>query len=691
MPLRLAAAVRQRFRRNAPARRAGWAVGFWLATALVLATAALPAQLSLRAGEVAPSTVKAPRDLIDRPTTARLRRAAEQQVPNVYRAVAAIQDSAMGNFDGDVGAVDSLRADAALSPAERMAQLRASVPLSVPDADYAAVLALGGPTLAALANATRADLAAAFEHGVFPDKLSGERQALVREVRSLPYASAAADWFANLGSSLLQPNEVVDQASTQRARARAADAVAPVMILKGQAIVHEGDRVTADDMVRLQDAGLLRTQGRAGVVLGAALLAAIIEAMAWAHLALFHRDVLGSERRLVLLGATAVAAMAAIPLALRLSAFLSPLPWAAILVAVAFGPQLAVFLTALLSLATGLLSHDLAAAAVTLVLGLAAAFSLRRIHQRSDLMRAGALAGASGAAAWLALALFLGQGLNHTQTLAEAGLTLADGLICGVLAIGTLPYVEYAFGLLTPMRLLELANPQQPLLHRLLIEAPGTYHHSLMVANLAEAACQAFGGDALLARVGAYYHDVGKIKRPYFFIENQLGGENPHDKLSPNLSALVITSHVRDGVDLAREHRLPEELIDFIRTHHGTTMVSYFYHRARQTGDCIEENFRYGGPIPETREQAVVMLADGVEATVRAMRETQPDKVEATVRGVVRERLDGGQLARADLTLRQLDQIVSTFVHVLNGIYHHRVEYPEQVMQEFRPERALRP
>lgn len=693
MRQRLAAALRTHLHNDSAGRRAAWAIVFLLACAVLFATSILPVQVSLRAGQVASTTVLAPTDFIDRPTTNRLRQAAAAQVAPIYDTVSAVQSDVLASFDRDVAVVQSLQASAKTSPADRLTQLRQVVPLPVPDADYQGVLKLSAPVLSTLAGAARTDLATTLARGVKSSTLAASRQTLTQAVDSLAYPAAAAEWFAGLDASLLQANQVVDQTATQAARDSASDAVKPVMILKGQAIVHAGDLVTAGDMVRLQDAGLLRGGGGAiGAALGALVLAALLEGLAWAYLTFFNRDVLQRESRLVLFGLTAVAGLGAIRLALRVSGFLAPLPWAAMLAVVGFDPPLAIFLTLLLSLATGLLSHDLQVGAVSLFLGLVAVFGLRRLQQRSDLMRAGALAGVAGAVASLGLSLFLGGGLAGVagiHPLIDAGLAVINGLICGMLAIGTLPYLEYGFALLTPMRLMELADPQQPLLRRLLLEAPGTYHHSLMVANLAEAACEAVGGDPLLARVGAYYHDVGKVKRPYFFVENQMGAENPHDKLSPNLSALVITSHVKDGVELAREHRLPEELVEFIRTHHGTTLVSYFYHRARQAGECIEDNFRYDGPVPETREQAVVMLADGVEATVRAMRETQPDKLEATIRNIVKERLDSGQLARADLTLGQLDRIVSTFIHVLGGVYHRRVEYPEQIVRDFPPRRAV--
>ncbi|HEY8393424.1 MAG TPA: HDIG domain-containing metalloprotein, partial [Thermaerobacter sp.] len=215
-------------------------------------------------------------------------------------------------------------------------------------------------------------------------------------------------------------------------------------------------------------------------------------------------------------------------------------------------------------------------------------------------------------------------------------------------------------------------------------------HHSLMVANLAEAAVEEVGGNSLLARVGAYYHDVGKIKRPYFFIENQFGGENPHDRLSPNLSALIITAHVKDGVELARQHGLPEEIIRFIREHHGTTRVEYFLRRAQEQGEpdqVMEANFRYDGPPPTTRETAVVMLADAVEATVRSLGHLTPGRIEQVVRKVIKDRLNDGQLDQADLTLRDLDRIAAAFVRVLTGVFHHRIEYPEVVLREMEKAR----
>jgi putative nucleotidyltransferase with HDIG domain len=253
--------------------------------------------------------------------------------------------------------------------------------------------------------------------------------------------------------------------------------------------------------------------------------------------------------------------------------------------------------------------------------------------------------------------------------------------------VGVLPYLEDMFGITTTFKLLELANPSQPLLRELQLKAPGTYHHSILVGNLAEAAAEAIGADALLVRVGSYYHDVGKTKRPYFFIENQLGMANQHDRISPRLSALVITAHVKEGLEMAREHKLPAILQEFIATHHGTSLVSYFYHQAVQAEgqrQVQEEHFRYPGPRPRTRETGIVMLADGVEAACRSLKTPTPEQIEQMVRKIVDKRLADGELSEAPLTLKEIEKISAAFIRILTGLFHHRIEYPDQVFRELR-------
>jgi len=252
--------------------------------------------------------------------------------------------------------------------------------------------------------------------------------------------------------------------------------------------------------------------------------------------------------------------------------------------------------------------------------------------------------------------------------------------------MGILPFLESTFNEVTVLKLLELSNPNSPLLKKLLMEAPGTYHHSILVANLAELAAEEVGANAVIARVGAYYHDVGKTERPYFFGENLMGMENPHNKISPNLSASVIISHVKDGLELARKHNLPRVIQEIIAQHHGNTLVKYFYYTMKNNSDNLEDikedDYRYPGPIPSSKEAGIVMLADSTEAAVRSIKEPNKEKVDEMINNIINDKLATGQLNNCELTLKDLDKIRKCFMSSLNGMYHERVEYPKEKKKE---------
>ena len=253
-----------------------------------------------------------------------------------------------------------------------------------------------------------------------------------------------------------------------------------------------------------------------------------------------------------------------------------------------------------------------------------------------------------------------------------------------------LPYLEHAFNITTPIKLLELGQPNHPLLQRLLLEAPGTYHHSMIIGNLAEAAADVIGADPVTVRVSAYYHDIGKIKRPYFFAENQFGAENPHDKISPSLSTLIVTSHVKDGLEICREYKLPKVISDVVAQHHGTMLVSFFYKRASEAehGECaVEADFRYEGPKPQTKEAALIMIADSCEAAVRSISKPNANRIEAMIKKLIRERLNEGQFDECNLTLRELTQVGDVYTRVLSSMFHTRIEYPEPVKEIERKQR----
>ncbi|MBF0490495.1 MAG: HDIG domain-containing protein [Candidatus Omnitrophica bacterium] len=256
-----------------------------------------------------------------------------------------------------------------------------------------------------------------------------------------------------------------------------------------------------------------------------------------------------------------------------------------------------------------------------------------------------------------------------------------NGIICSMIVMGTSRIFEYIFGEITNFTLLELSDSSQPLLQRLVLEAPGTYHHSIIVANLAESAAERIGAHSLLTRVGAYYHDVGKIEKPGYFTENQMITANKHDDLEPSMSRLVILNHIKEGIELAKEYKLNQRILDFIPEHHGTSLIHYFYQKALaegETGEVGEEDYRYPGPKPRSKETAIVMLADSVEGATRALEEHTPQKIEDVVRKVINNKFIDGQLDECNLTLREIDAIASTFVRVLSAMYHSRVKYPER-------------
>jgi putative nucleotidyltransferase with HDIG domain len=259
---------------------------------------------------------------------------------------------------------------------------------------------------------------------------------------------------------------------------------------------------------------------------------------------------------------------------------------------------------------------------------------------------------------------------------------VANGFISAFFVVATLKLFEHFFNVLTNFSLLEIADSNRPVLKRMALEAPGTWQHSLTVSQLSEAAADAIGANALLTRAGAYYHDIGKIAKSAYFTENQMYTDNKHDKIEPSMSRLVILNHVKEGIELAKKHKLHPIIIDFIPQHHGTSLIYYFYQKAiegAEEGESVqEENFRYPGPKPQTKETAIVLLADSVEGATRALDEPTPTRIEETVKKIVNNKFIDGQMDECSLTLKEINKISSTFIRILSAMYHARIKYPEK-------------
>lgn len=310
-----------------------------------------------------------------------------------------------------------------------------------------------------------------------------------------------------------------------------------------------------------------------------------------------------------------------------------------------------------------------------LISGIASIMLAFGARKRSMIMRTGFIIGLIQVITLLLIEGFYVKDINKFV------IFFLNGIVSSIIVIGILPVFEYLFKIVTNISLLELADFNHPLLQRLTMEAPGTYHHSLVVGNLSDAACQAVGANALLARIGAYYHDIGKLSKPEYFSENQSMQLNKHDDLSPTMSKLVIMNHVKEGVDLAKKYKLNDRLVEFIQGHHGNSLVFYFYRRALENLDksreVEEDGFRYPGPKPKTKEVAIVLLADSVEAATRTLKEPSPANIEDMVHKIINNKFIDGQLDECDLTLKELEQIAAVFIRILSGIYHNRITYPE--------------
>jgi hypothetical protein len=313
---------------------------------------------------------------------------------------------------------------------------------------------------------------------------------------------------------------------------------------------------------------------------------------------------------------------------------------------------------------------------INLVGGAMAAVTVGEIRQRNQTYRW--IVAIAGAYVATAVAIGLTLDLPSRDIVASAGLGVVNAFVCVLLAVLLLPIAEALTGVETDLTLLEWSDLNRPLMQRLSLEAPGTYAHTIAIANLAEAACRAIGANPLLARVGAYYHDIGKIAKPQYFVENQAKGRNPHDALGPDTSAQIIRDHVREGLALAQEYKLPRALQAFITEHHGTGTITYFLDKARQRHTAIlnDSDFIYPGPLPQSAETAVVMLADGIEAAARVLHDPTTEKIRDVVNHIVRQRMEQGQLAEAPLSLRQIQIVKDEFTRVLAGMYHNRIDYP---------------
>lgn len=494
-----------------------------------------------------------------------------------------------------------------------------------------------------------------------------------------------------IGRAAVVETELLDEDKTAVAKQQARDAVDPTRILQGQIIVQEGEVVTREIYRQLELLGMLDNKVSIKPIIGLVFL--ILLQMAFLFV-LFDRSKkeLSKKRKdlfvTLIVYTVALVTMKLIGLIAAnfdvMLAFVYPTAMATMLVRILASEKAASVVTVLTAASAGIIFHEgyaavlqMDAALYILFGGFAALIFMRSFEKRSDILHAVWIVTLVNVV-FIAFYLLMSQSdFGFTEVSFYLAAAVISGLLSGALTMGLLPYFESAFGLLSTMRLIELSNPNHPLFKKILTETPGTYHHSIMVANLAEAACEAIGADGLLARVGCYYHDVGKTRRPLFFIENQMG-TNPHDSLPAESSAEIIIAHTTDGAELLRKHKMPQEIIDISLQHHGTSLLKYFLFKAKEEGKQLDEVvFRYPGPKPQTKEAAVISVADSVEAAVRSMKEPNAEKIQKLVQSIIQDRVQDDQFDECDISLKELKTIEDVLCETLNGTFHSRIEYPK--------------
>ncbi|HEX9007505.1 MAG TPA: HDIG domain-containing protein [Bacteroidota bacterium] len=510
----------------------------------------------------------------------------------------------------------------------------------------------------------------------------------------------ALDIAFKIGIQHLAANVKFNRAATDQALAAAVDAVPRTAgyVQENERIVSKHERITSDIKLRLDS--LRRAKAERGPegstpwqILGTLLHVTIIIVLYGIYLSLFRKRIFANDRRLALIASLILLEgfFAYLTRELDVNApleFLIFVPVASMLLTIIFDSRVGFYGTVVIAfVVAGIRGNDYSIGLCSLVAGALSVYTVRDVKNRTQIFRSLGFIFCGYALAIVAL------GLERFETmpiiLQQLAYAFVNAVFSPVLTFGLLIFLERVFGVTTDLTLVELAQFNHPLLRMLAVQAPGTYHHSLSIATLAEAAAAAIGANEVLARVGAYFHDVGKIEKPAYFAENQKGSRNKHDKLSPRMSSLIIAAHVKDGVALAREYGLPEEVIDFIPQHHGTTRIDYFYNKALEMAEhsddqtrideIKESDYRYPGPKPQTRETGILMLADAVEATVRAIEEPIPARIESAIDELFKKRFEEGELDECPLTLKDLTRIKAAFLNVLVGAYHSRIKYPEVV------------
>ena len=668
---------------------------FVIATGLLTAVALLlspPSTVSYDVGTLADRQVKAPRSVafVSETLTEGERERAAAAVAKVYTRSPAVVAISRDRLAQAVAAIGRVRADTAVerSRDQRIAALTRLTEVAISPQLAPLVVDMTAAEWDALAKEVDNALRTLYQPGIRPEQLEAAKAAAAT---SLP--PAWTDRQKAVGSELvrqfLDSDVSLDQVQTATAQQAARNGVQPVQVqvVAGEVVVREATVVSALDVEKLRALGLVNTGIDWPSAVGLTLWAVLIAAVLALFMERYAPEAWAEDSKMILVAlsllAVTVAARVLIP-GHTLLVYFIPFAAVAMIITVLVGGRTALATQIAGALHVGILSGQVELVAYVLVPALLGMAAVRRATTARE-FAAGAGSVAVGNLGVVAAFTLVGQSTDPVGAAQLAAAAVLSGAGSGLLAFAGMAIFGHIFHITTVFELRELSDPNHPLLRQLLLRTPGTYHHSLLVANLAERAAEVIGADPLVARVGAYYHDIGKMRNPSAFIENQTG-TNPHDELDPMVSAGIVAAHVRDGLSLADRYHLPPMIREMIPAHHGTSVVKYFYQLAQQRGQNPEEAaFHYPGPRPRTKEAAIVMLADGTEASVRSLAEKKPETIRAMVERIVADRMAEGQLLDCELTLRDIERVKDAFCELLLGVYHERIPYPEDRIARIPP------
>ena len=665
-------------------------------TYFLIIVAISPKKYDLKVGDIAQSDIKASRETVDEVASKEILDEALKKVDKQYTQKSEVKTNAESEvkdlFEKIINLVSSDK-----DVKDKVKELTNYKKFSLSEYDATILLNLNKDILKNLQWEILDILNIVYEPNIQDgneESLSSAKQTANSEIDKLNLDSSYEKIIRNIVLSEIKPNLFYDEEKTNEKIEEVKKNTEKVIIKKNQIIVKEGEPVTEGQIQVLKELGIIN-EGKTGGLLLLYILTAIFVSIVlylqYTYVKKNHKEFYEDNKKLILICLLNVIYLILASGVKYLSPYLIPMTCTPLLLSMLINHRISLVLGSYNVILLGaLVEFDPQIILLAFISTILGATVLRKMQQRNDIIYA--TLGIGGLCGTLNFLIGIMVSINVQEVIINSLLTVVGVLISGVLTIGILPFLENTFDVVTTLKLLELSNPNSPLLRKLLMESPGTYHHSMLVANLAEMAAEEIGANPVVTRIGAYYHDVGKTARPYFFKENQIGNENPHDKITAALSARIIISHVKDGVDLSKEYKLPKIIQDIIAEHHGTTFVKYFYITEKNNSDdpdsINEDDYKYPGPIPSTKESGIIMLADSVEAAVRSITNPTSEKIEQMVSNIIDGKINDKQLNNCDLTFKDLDKIKKCFLKALKGIYHQRIEYPTEKVRTLNKEES---